>query len=174
MYCPNCGKADQKEKTYCRNCGEFLSDFSKKKKNSSLGGDTPEEQITTNLYLNLLSGFVSLALAIALYVTFIGQTAAPVIYLTIGFLLAMCGWQFTTFRIGLKLKNSFSKRRENTDLESVKKAKNQMESVITKELLKEADFENVVPTSVTENTTKTLSEKVKTSTQTEHQSDRTI
>ena len=166
MFCPNCGKADQKENSYCRNCGEFLPDLSVKKKNLSFGGDTPEEQIKTNLYLNLLSGFVSLTLAIALYATFVGQTAAPVIYLTIGFLLAMCGWQFTTFRIGLKLKNNFSKRRE--DSVSKNQTPNQMKSAVTKELLKEADFENIVPTSITENTTKTLKGKAKTSTQTEH------
>ena len=167
MYCPNCGKADQKENTFCRQCGGFLTDFTKKKK-PSLGGDTPEEQIKTNLHLNLMSGFVSLALAIALYTTFRGQDAAPVIYLTIGFLLAMCGWQFTTFRIGLKLKKNFDNRREIEHSESFRESQNQFEAAHTKELLKEADFENIAPASVTENTTKTLSEKVKRSTQTEH------
>ncbi len=159
MFCPKCGKADQKENTYCRNCGEFLPDLKVKKKSLSFGGDTPEEQIKTNLYLNLLSAFVSLALSIALYFTFRGQNAPPVIYLATAFLLAMSGWQFSTFYIGLKLRENFSKRRENPETEN----RAFTESAQTGELLNEANFENVVPNSVTENTTRALSEKVKRS-----------
>lgn len=170
MFCPNCGKADQKENTYCRNCGEFLPDFKIKKKSLSFGGDTPEEQIKTNLYLNLMSAFVSAALAIALYVSFLGQDALPVVYLTVGFLAAMSGWQFSTFYIGLKLKKNFSKRRLDSETDIQERTQIQLESAKTKELLNEADFSDVVPISVTENTTRHLSEeKVKNkSTKSEH------
>jgi len=76
------------------------------------------------------------------------------------FLLAMCGWQFSTFIVGLKLKKNFDKRKSSLE----NGAKNQekvmaFESAQTKELLPEADFNNVVSTSVTENTTRHLSEK---------------
>ena len=161
MYCPKCGKADQKENSYCRQCGEFLPELSKKKKQFSIGGETPEEQINTNLYLNILSAFTSLSLAIALYVTFYGQNAAPVIYLTAAFLLAMSGWQLSTFYIGLKLKRNFSQRRDDPAFEVQQTTPPQFEPAKTKELLNEADFENIVPVSVTENTTRHLSESVK-------------
>jgi uncharacterized membrane protein YvbJ len=70
MFCPKCGKADQAPETYCRQCGTFLADFTKKKKQFSLGGDTPQEQIRTNLVLNSMSAVVSLASALILYAVF--------------------------------------------------------------------------------------------------------
>lgn len=160
MFCPNCGKADQTKNSYCRSCGVFLADSTKKNKMVSFGGDTPEEQIKTNIYLNLLSAIVSLALAIALYATFYGKDAPPLIYLTIGFLAAMSAWQFSTCFIGLKLKKNFSKRREASEAENGTERQTRFESAKTKELLNEADFTNVVPTTVTENTTRHLSEKI--------------
>lgn len=160
MFCPNCGKADQTENSYCRNCGAFLPDLSIKNKMVSFGGDTPEEQIKTNLYLNLLSALVSLALAVSLYVSFYGKDAPQLIYLTIGFLAAMSAWQFSTCYVGLKLKKNFSKRRETDATENESEQQTQFESAKTKDLLNEADFTNVVPTTVTENTTKHLPEKI--------------
>ena len=175
MYCPNCGKADQEENTYCRQCGEFLPVFAKKKKSLSFGGDTPEEQINANLFLNFLSGMVSLILAILLYATFgVKGGTSPIIYIVAAFLLAMCGWQFSTFRVGLKLKKTFSKRKTGADTEEYS-AEKSFNSSNNKELLKEADFSDIVPVSVTENTTRHLTENVKNkSTQSEHQSDRTV
>ncbi len=87
MFCPNCGKAEQKENSYCRNCGEYLPDLSKKI-DLSFGGNTPEKQIRTNLFLNLLSAVVSFVLALSLYATFLrrGDTL-PIIYIVAAFLL---------------------------------------------------------------------------------------
>lgn len=162
MFCPNCGKSEQSLNTYCRQCGEFLPDYSDKKRTFSMGGNTPEEQIRVNLILNFLSGAVSFILAIVLYATFWGKPdTSPVIYMVAAFLLAMCGWQFSTFRVGLKLRKTFE-RRKNIDIENAGRVeKNIFESIKTKDLLPEADFSNVAPTSITENTTKTLTEKVK-------------
>lgn len=172
MYCPNCGKADQTENTYCRQCGEFLPDFSKKNK-SPFGGNTPEEQINTNLSLNFLSGMVSLILATLLYANFAFRSGtSPIIYIVGAFLLAMCGWQFSTFAIGLKLKKNFSKRRLDKEMKIQERTQTQFESAKPKELLNEADFSDVVPISVTENTTRQLSKNK--STHSEHQPDRTI
>ncbi len=110
MFCSNCGKAEQTENTYCRSCGELLSDSSKKSK-IAFGGNTPEEQINVNLFLNLLSAIVSLILGIALYWTIWdnGGETSPIIYIAAAFLLAMSGWQFSTFVAGLKLKKTFRK-----------------------------------------------------------------
>jgi hypothetical protein len=166
MFCSNCGKAEQKENTYCRSCGEFLSD-SKKKNKIAFGGNTPEEQINVNLFLNLLSAVVSLILGIALYWTIWDKgDISPIIYIVAAFLLAMSGWQFSTFAVGLKLKKTFRKRKSNAEKEESSEEK-PLAAAKTKELLNEADFSNVVPTSVTENTTKHLAEKIKRSSQTE-------
>lgn len=155
MFCPKCGKGEQNANNYCRQCGEFLPSLTKKKIRKSVGGDTPEEQIRTNLILNLLSAVVSLALAISLYVTIAGKGAPPVIYLTAAFLVAMSGWQFTTCFIGLRLRKNFQKRREFAS-ENQTDLPNQFESAKTIELLPESDFENAVPPSIVENTTKIL------------------
>ena len=160
MFCPKCGTAEQSPGTYCRQCGEFLPDLTKRKMSAfNFGGDTPEEQIRTSLILNALSAAVSLALAIALYWTFLGTKADPLIYLTAAFLLAMSAWQFSTCVIGLKLRKKFTARRENLSGSEVKNAA-EIQNAETGKLLAEADLSNVVPTSITENTTKTLSEKV--------------
>jgi len=133
----------------------------------AFGGNTPEEQINTNLFLNFLSGMVSLILATLLYATFglRGETS-PIIYIVAAFLLAMCGWQFSTFVVGLKLKKTFRKRKSNAEQAELSDEKT-FAAANTKELLNEADFSDVVPTSVTENTTKHLAEKIKRSSQTE-------
>lgn len=154
MYCPNCGKADQQENTYCRQCGEFLSN-----KNNGFGGKSPEDMIRTNLVLNLLSAIVSLSLALLLYLSFAFRPETePLIYIVAAFLLAMCAWQFSTFIVGLKLRGTFKKRRRELEEE---KEQIQFKEAKTQEFLPEADFENIVPSSVTENTTKHLGEKVK-------------
>ena len=162
MFCPNCGKAEQTLNTYCRQCGEFLPDHNDRKKNFTMGGNTPEEQIRVNLILNFLSGTVSFILAILLYAVFWNKPeTSPVIYLVAAFLLAMCGWQFSTFRVGLKLKKTFDRRKSGDEIENTMQAeKNVFQSVKTKDLLPEADFTDIVPRTVTENTTKHLSEKI--------------
>ena len=166
MYCPNCGKADQKENTYCRSCGEFLQDSSKKSK-MAFGGSTPEEQINVSLFLNLLSAVISLILGIALYWTTLDKGEPPaIIAIVVTFLFVMSVWQFSTFAVGLKLKKTFRKRKSNAEKEESSNEKT-LAAAKTKELLNEADFSDIVLTSVTENTTKHLAEKIKRSSQTE-------
>jgi len=161
MFCPNCGKSEQSLNTYCRQCGEFLPDNKDRNRKFSMGGNTPEEQIRVNLILNFLSGAVSFILAVLLYATFWNKSGtSQIIYLVAAFLLAMCGWQFSTFRVGLKLRRTFEKRKTN-DENAARVEKNVFQPAKTKDLLPEADFSNVAPTSITENTTKTLTEKVK-------------
>ena len=162
MYCSSCGKAEQALNTYCRQCGEFLPDHSDKKRGFAMGGNTPEEQIRVNLILNFLSGTVSLILGILLYATFWNKPeTSPVIYIVAAFLLAMCGWQFSTFRVGLKLKKTFDRRKSGDEIENAKQAeKSVFQSAKTKDFLPEANFTDIVPTTVTENTTKHLSEKI--------------
>ena len=158
MFCPNCGKADQKENSYCRHCGEFLPDFSQKN-NLAFGGNTPEDQIRTNLVLNLMSAIVSFVLAIILFATsgFFSPQASPITYIVIAFLFAMSAWQISTFAVGLKLKKRFKKEKQAATTPEPDK---QFQAAETRELLNEADPSNAVPIgSVTENTTRKLKVK---------------
>ncbi len=159
MYCPNCGEADQKKETYCRKCGNYLAEFGKIKKSER----PVNENFDANIVLSILTGITSLVLAIILYVMFLGKEDTPVIiYIVAGFLTAMFAWQVQTFLRTIQLRKQFKRQgksnTEHTDNVSEKLA---IESKNTNELLPEADFKNVVPASVTENTTKNLTQKVK-------------
>lgn len=133
------------------------------KNKTAFGGNTPEEQIRTNLFLNLLSAIVSFVLAVALYVTYWNRADALfIIYIVAGFLLAMSGWQISTFIVGLKLKKNFDKRKtplENGE-ENLKEI-NTFEPAKTRELLNEPNLDHAVPPSVTEKTTGHLAKKKK-------------
>ncbi len=124
---------------------------------------TPEEHLKANAVLSLMTAIVSLMLAILLYYFFLGKDDTPIIiYLTAGFLIAMCAWQVQTFWRTLLLKKQIAKpnqREENKPQE--------LKSVLTNDLLNEADFTDNVPASVAEYTTKNLKEKVGRSSQSE-------
>jgi hypothetical protein len=150
MFCPKCGKPEQKENSYCRQCGTFLPDFDQNK-NKEI---SPEQHFTANFALNIMTGVASLGLAITLYIMFLGRDDTPfVIYLTAGFLTAMFFWQAQIFWRTRLLKKQFPKRR--TD-EQEMIPNNQIESVETNKLLNEPDLNQVVPISVIENTTQDL------------------
>lgn len=152
MYCPNCGKSEQKADSYCRQCGTFLPDFEKIKKREI----PPEDHLKANSVLNIMTAIASITLAILLYVFFWGREDTPVIiYVTAGFLIAMFGWQLQVFIRTLKLKKQIilPKRAENEE-----KTKD-LKSAQTKELLNEADFSDAVPARSKKYTTKNLKEK---------------
>jgi len=153
MFCPNCGKADQTVNSYCRQCGNFLPDFDNLKKRET----SPEEHFKVNLVLNIMSGVVSITLAILLYSFFLGkQNAPPIIYITAGFLTAMFAWQVQIFIRNLKLKDQLLKKNKSVVETSEEKILNGAE---TKRLLNEPDYNDYIPASVTEYTTKNLKEK---------------
>lgn len=150
MFCPKCGKSDQKENTYCRQCGDFLA------KNDNY---SPENLIKTNLMFSMMSAVLSLVLAILLYAVLgFRSDTSPLIYVIAAFLITMSAWQFSTFALGLKLKKKFAKRNELQNFEMTNP--NHFKTAETKELLNEADLSDVVPPSVIETTTRNLSEKV--------------
>lgn len=133
----------------------FLPYFNKIKRRET----QPEEHLKIASVLNLTTAVVSLGLAITLYTIFLGRADTPVIiYITAGFLTAMCAWQIQTFIRTLKLKKQFPKR-------DVQESENEIifESKPTNELLNEADFSQNIPASITERTTSNLKEKVKRS-----------
>jgi hypothetical protein len=150
MFCPKCGKPDQKENTYCRQCGGFLA------KNDNY---SPEKLIKTNLTFSMMSAVLSLGLAILLYAVLgFRSDTSPLIYVVAAFLITLSAWQFSTFALGLKLKKKFTKRDELQNSETA--GPNYLRAAETKELLNEADLSDVVPPSVIEATTRSLSKRV--------------
>jgi hypothetical protein len=156
MFCPKCGNADQKPETYCRQCGTFLPDFEKNTKKSI----TPEEHLKANSVLSLMTAVASLTLAILLYSFFLNKENVPVIiYVTAGFLVAMCAWQIQTFWRTLLLKKHFKQPKNNLTEEIKLIEKDSLSGINaqTNKLLEEPDFKNiVVPPGIIEETTKTL------------------
>lgn len=159
MFCPKCGNADQKPETFCRQCGTFLPDFDKLERKEI----PPEQHITVNSVLSLMTAIVSGTLAILLHAFFIrGESAPPLIYITAGFLTAMFFWQVQTFWRTRQLKKHFPKRKKEEKVETEALDTNPLiESAKPKELLNESDFSNAVPPSIIENTTKHSGEKVR-------------
>lgn len=166
MFCPSCGKSEQSPDSYCRNCGQFLTDFSGKAYliNKILGGNTPDTQVNVNLIINVVT-----TLASSLLLGFLngyydslyektGQTAPPVIYLVYIFLGLVTAWQFLSFLINMRLKRKLSGRNKGDVSVDSSASQNALPSGSTQKSLPQADFDDIVPASVTEDTTRILSE----------------
>ncbi len=153
MFCPNCGKADQKENAYCRSCGEFLPDLSK---NSQLvfGGNTPQQTANIISGISLIAFLLSLFAGWWLYATRFNMPA--VIYLAAAVLICNAIWHACNFFMVQKLVKRFKPNREKSD------SQNEIaeDKVSQQKSLPTADLSNVVPITVTENTTKHLFEKI--------------
>lgn len=152
MFCPKCGKSDQSPETYCRQCGIFLPDLSTPAKRES----PPEENIKVNSVLSLMTVIVSFTLAILLY-AFLGFRPGthPMIYVTAGLLTAMGAWHIQTFIRTRKLKKQWKRRNPNIENETDPS----VSAVPTGKLLDQPDFENIVPASVTDHTTRHLADR---------------
>jgi hypothetical protein len=164
MFCPNCGKSEQAPDSYCRSCGQFLTDFSSKSYliNKILGGNKPETQVNINLTINIVT-----TLASCLLLGFLngyydslyektGQKAPTIIYLVYIFLGLIAAWQTLGFIVNSRLKKKLSARKKaelSVDSEAGEKP---VTSGPSQKSLPEADFANVVPPSVVEDTTKML------------------
>lgn len=157
MFCPKCGNPDQQPDTFCRQCGTFLPDFEKIKKREI----SPEEHLKANAVLNIMTAFASLTLAILLYVYIFGRDNTPMlIYLTAGFLTAMFAWQAQVFWRNMKLKKHFKKQKRPTEISEESHAEPKIiETKPINRQLPEADYENFVPPSVVEKTTRKLKVK---------------
>lgn len=159
MFCPKCGNADQLPETYCRQCGVFLPDLSKPLKRTG----TPEEHVTANTVLSAMTIVTSFTLAILIWVmlAFKGNTH-PLIYVTAGLLFAMGVWHVQTLWRTLLLRKYLKKNKRPADLEI------DGHDALAGKRLESPDFEDMVPPSVTDRTTKHLSEKKSGSSQPEH------
>ena len=150
MFCPKCGRADQIAETYCRQCGTFLPDLTIPARKES----PPEENIKVNTVLSLMTVIVSFTLAILLYV-FLGfrDNTHPLIYATAGLLIAMGGWHIQTFIRTRRLKKQWKRRNPENMAASIEMISG---TVSTAKLLDPPDFRDIVPPSVTDDTTKHL------------------
>jgi hypothetical protein len=157
MFCPRCGKAEQLPETYCRQCGLFLPDLSKPIKREC----PPEEHLKANTVLSVLTIVVSFTLSILLY-AFLGFRPGthPLIYATSGLLLAIGGWHIQTYIRTRKLRKQWEQRTPPTVIEAASHGTQPaFESAPTTKLLDRADFADMLPASVTENTTRHLGER---------------
>src|SRR5918992_147883 len=75
MFCPNCGADSQTANAYCKRCGDWLPNL-KRRSRAAFGGETPQQNIFTGLFLSALSAAVALFSAIALYATYLGTDEA--------------------------------------------------------------------------------------------------
>lgn len=158
MFCPNCGKANQQANAYCRQCGNFLPDFNKIAKREI----SPETHLKANTVLNIMTGIVSITLAILLFSLFLDrQNTPPIIYITAGFLTAIFAWQAQIYWRTMLLKKHLKSRpfylKENTVKDET--ANDNAVRPRSKNL-PAADHETLVPTSVTEQTTSKFGQKI--------------
>jgi hypothetical protein len=156
MYCPRCGKAEQEAESYCRQCGFYLPDLSK----SSKRGAPPEEHLKANTVLSVMTIITCFTLAFLLFLIMgFRSFTHPLVYVTAGLLIAMGGWHIQTLIRTLMLKTQWKRRVPLTEIPTPSiEVQPEFKSVPTGKLLDQANFENAVPASVTENTTRHLVE----------------
>ena len=111
MFCPKCGKGEQAPDSYCRSCGEFLTDFSAKSYliNRLLGGASPRAQLKLNLGIHVVTGLASAFLLgflnghyDALYAK-TGEAPPSIINYVYVFLGLVFVWQLLGFLINTRL-----------------------------------------------------------------------
>ena len=154
MFCPRCGRAEQLPETYCRQCGLFLPDLSKPLKREI----PPDEHLKANTFLNALTIIVSFTLSILLFA--IIPDKHPLIYVTAGLLIAMGAWHIQTLIRTQMLKKQWKRRTSLNESQSAPPEKQPaFKSASTVDLLDQANFSDTIPASVTENTTRHLTEK---------------
>ncbi|MET0625440.1 MAG: hypothetical protein ABW250_21065 [Pyrinomonadaceae bacterium] len=163
MYCPHCGKGEQSPDAYCRGCGEFLPDYAGKTYllKKLLGGVKPETQVSVSLAISLITAAVSLLLLVFLNGYFdaqqtrTGDPTPPVVYFAYAFLASVAAWQLLSFAIGLRLKSKLGgRRRSEGHVEPAGERGGLPEG--GGQALPPADFENMTPSSVTEEKTRPL------------------
>jgi len=151
MFCPKCGNADQAPETYCRRCGTFLPDLDKPKKKAH----TPIQNVNANAVLSGMTVVAAATLAILLYAILgFREDTHPLIYATAGFLIAITAWNIQTFWRSMLLRKHFKKPKRSID-EPVETPVLEMPK---NSELPAGNFDNFVPPSVVDATTRQLDE----------------
>jgi len=114
MFCPACGAENQRANSYCKRCGEWLPDI-KARTRITFGGETPQQNIFTGLFMSALSSVAALFSAIALYATYLGSGDAKwSVYVAAAICLCIAGWQASSFVVGLKLRQRLKRAHEDS------------------------------------------------------------
>lgn len=147
MFCPKCGKSDQAPEAFCRGCGTFLPDLDKPIKSPI----TPQQHVTANIVLSSMSIVAGITMAILLWsiLGFRSETH-PLIYVAAGLFMAMAIWHIQTLWRSILLRMQIKQSKP--------------EPIVVQ--LPQANFENVVPISVVERTTRDLTGTKRNSSQT--------
>jgi hypothetical protein len=142
--------------TYCRQCGLYLLDFSKPLKRES----PPEEHLKANTVLSLMTISASFTLSFLLFLVLgFRSFTHPLIYVTAGLLLAIGGWHIQALIRTLMLKKQWKRRVPLSEIQAAPpETPKAFKSASTAKLLDQADFADAIPVSVTEHTTRHLSE----------------
>ncbi len=108
MFCPHCGGSDQTPKSYCRRCGEWLTDI------SGRSSPTPEERMKVMIVFNGLSAVMAAFAAIALYSTYLGTPEIKwSIYVAGAFCSVIAVHQMISFGFALELRLRSRRGRKN-------------------------------------------------------------
>ena len=151
MYCHQCGAGNQTAKAYCKSCGEWLPSVNARTLNT-FGGETPQQIVTTNLFMSAISTIAALFSGLALYITYLPSGDAKwSVYIAGAFCLCIAGWQASSFFATLRLRQRLKHNREGfanqAELSEPKNAR----------ALNAGDMSSFVGvTSVTENSTELL------------------
>lgn len=168
MFCPSCGKGEQSPNSYCRSCGEFLTDFSAKSYlvNTLLGGASPRAQVRLNFIINTVTG-----LAAALLLGFLnghfdalyartGEAPPRVINYVYVFLGLVLVWQFFGLLVNSRLMKKLAgeKKQKKKALSDTEPAAEPpaVASPPTQRSLEPGHVDPNGPESVTQHTTKKL------------------
>ena len=145
IFCSHCGTGNQTANAYCKRCGEWLPKINSQGR-PAFGGQTPQQNLFTSLFMSALSAVVALISAIALYATHLGTVANWSVYLAAAFCICIAAWQLSSFLVGLKLRRRLMQGRTNLELESQSSSP----------ALPANNGSNFIKASVTENTTELL------------------
>ena len=108
MFCPKCGKPDQVEESYCRQCGVWLPDLSKPQRREA----PPEEHLRANIVLNAMTIVASFTMAVLLYAIMGFRPGThPLVYVSAGMFLAIGGWHIQTLIRTVKLRRQLRRRK---------------------------------------------------------------
>ena len=111
MYCHKCGAGNQTAKAYCKSCGEWLPDLNAQTRNT-FGGETPQQIVSTNLFMSAISTLAALFSGLALYITYLpGGDAKWSVYIAGAFCLCIAGWQASSFFVTLRLRQRLKNNR---------------------------------------------------------------
>lgn len=167
MFCPNCGKGEQAPESYCRSCGEYLTDYSAKSYliNKLLGGAGPRSQVKINIAINMLTGLAS-----SLLLGFLnghydalrertGEGPPQVIYYVYVFLALVLVWQVFGLIVNSRLKKKMDgeKKQKPQPLAAARGAERDgVAPPPERKSLQTGQMDPIPPESVTQQTTKRL------------------